>query len=174
MTGATIPRPDPVPTCVRYDGEAGQPCPETAVGVDCDGPACAKHMCGEPLCNKRSLYAPAAPAPVEAPGGQPEDKPGKRGCPRNFLCALPPGHAGNCDEREPAPVAIGVVAEARRLLRATGEIQSFDAQVELWALALDRAYQTGHADALLTAHQVWAETISKVVAASVLAAREGK
>lgn len=103
MTGATIPRPDPVPTCVS------QLCPETAVGVDCDGPACAKHMCGEPLCNKRSLYAPAAPAPV----------------------------------------AIGVVSEATRMLAILDAADSHGVRVELLALSLERAYQTGRADALL-------------------------
>lgn len=46
------------------------------------------------------------------------------------------------------PIAIGTVAEARRLLVAVGAVEDFDGQVYVLTLALERAYQTGRADAL--------------------------
>lgn len=138
---ATIPRPNQVPACRWFEG-----CPRSAVGEFVGTPYCVSHT--PDLHQDWRPYAPVEPV-VEAPSGQPEDKPGKRGCPRNHLCVLFPGHQGTCDEREPAPIAIGVVAEAARMLAMLDAADSHGVRVELLALSLERAYQTGRADALL-------------------------
>lgn len=90
--------------------------------------------------------------------------------PGRGACILPSGHAlahlsasgwawsglsglaaeGDVHPEAPAPVVVGVMDEARRLLALLDDaVESRDVQVELLALSLDRAYQTGRADALL-------------------------